>query len=237
MQLKIEKQIRMFVWGDRRVGRIEYSVLSLNYKSGGLKLLDIGAKVKTMRIKWLLSLSKKDNNQVERYIVDQLIGSYRGIDGLKLLNHTIDLRHFRNMDVFYANAIKHWRVADITFEAVNMRSIRNEIIYYNNLLRDRSNNTFKFFNLNNNQNILPTHFRDLPVSRRLTQLSINNRGIIGNINQSYWDMCINRLGKVETDCYTIKIGALDENIDELSSKQIYWSILNMKQIEKIWETK
>ena len=237
MQESIEKQIRMFLWGERRIGRIEYSVLSLNDKAGGLKLLDIGAKVRTMRIKWLLSLSKKDNNQVERYIVDKLIGCYRGIDGLKLLNHTIDIRNFRNMNVFYANAIKHWRASDITFEAVNIRSIRNEIIYYNNLLRDRSNNTFKFFNLNNNQNILPTHFKDLPVSRRLTQLSITNRGVIGNINQAYWNTCTSRLAKVEIDCYTIKIGALDENIDELSSKQIYWSILNMKQIEKRWETK
>ena len=141
------------------------------------------------------------------------------------------------MDVYYANAIKQWRSLDITFEVVNTRSIMNEIIFFNNLLRDRSNNIYKFFNSNNIQTILPKYFKDLPVTRRLTQVSITNRNIISNINQSYWDMCNNRLGKVETDRYSIKIGAIYTNIDELSSKQIYWGILNRKHVDKIWETK
>ena len=237
MQLLIEKKVRVFLWGERRVGRIDFSVLSLNYKNGGLQLLELESKIKTLRIKWLLSLVNKDKNQIERFLVDKLIGNVRGIEGLMILHHTIELRLFRNMESFYAKSIQYWRSANVNFEAASQRSIMNDTIFCNKLLLDRNGNTFNFFNANNNQNILPKVFKDLPVTRNLSSVSVNNRNIIININRAYWDMCNNKLGKFNKNCYTIKIGTECEKLDDLSSKQIYWAQINRKEVNRIWESK
>jgi hypothetical protein len=138
MKMSIEKKIREFIWGDRRVGRIDFYVLSNNYLTGGFKLVDIESKIKTMRIRWLLSLSKKNVNEIERFLVDKLIGNYRGIDGLTILNHTTELRYFRSINQFYAKAIQYWRSAEINFEVTSLQSIRNYTIFHNKLLLDHN---------------------------------------------------------------------------------------------------
>ena len=102
-----------------------------------------------------------------------------------ILNHTIELRVFRNIEPFYARAIKFWRSSNINYEAANQRSIMNDTIFFNMLLHDNNGNTFNFFNANNNQNVLPKFFKDLPVTRILATLSVNNRNIIRNINRAY----------------------------------------------------
>ena len=237
MKLSIEKRIRDFLWGERRVGRIEYSVLNKSYLKGGLKLLDIESKIKTLRIKWLFSLTKKDPNQIERFLVDKLIGSFRGIDGLIILNHTTELRSFRNIDPFYAKAIKHWRSSGINFEAASLQSIRNYTIFHNKLLLDSNNNPFNFFNANNNQIIIPKLFKDLPVTHNLSRLSSNNRNIIRDMNRAYWHMYNNKLGKYSENSYTIQIGGQREEMDDLCSKQIYWAQISKREGGQIWEGK
>ena len=237
MKLSIEKRIREFLWGERRVGRIEFQVLSKSYLKGGLKLLDIDSKIKTLRIKWLSSLTKKNADQIERFLVDKLIGNYRGIDGLTILNHAIDLRLFRNIDPFYAKAIQFWRSSEINFEAASLQSIRNETIFHNKLVCDSNNNPFKFFNANNNQTIIPKTFRDLHVTRNLSALSNNNRSIIRDINRAYWHMYNNKLGNFSENCYIIKIGEQWEKMENVCSKQIYWAQVNKRDVNQIWEGK
>jgi len=50
-------------------------------------------------------------------------------------------------------------------------------------------------------------------------------------------MCTHKLGQVEENCYTVKLGTTSVRLDELSSKQIYWGIVDKKETNKIWEEK
>ena len=236
-KLSIERKIRQFLWNERRVGRINFAVLTLQYENGGLNLLDIENRVKVSRIKWLLSLISKNNNDIERFIADKLIGNYRDINGLKILNHDIEINKFRGMDNFYANAIRNWRSVDIVYEGASTRSIMNEIIFYNKLLVDQSNNTFIFFNAQNNQSVLPKYFKDLPVTQTLTSISTINRATIRNMNRAYWNLCNNRLGKYENNTFTIKSGNENVTIESLCFKQIYTSQIRKKEVNKNWEGK
>ena len=50
-------------------------------------------------------------------------------------------------------------------------------------------------------------------------------------------MCTHKLGHFDENCYSIKVGTIRVRIDELSSKQIYWGIIDRKEATKIWEGK
>jgi len=79
IKIEFEKKIKNFIWNDRKTGRLELNALTLGYQQGGLQLYDIDMRIKTMRIKWLEKLSRVDKNEIERYLVDIIIGDYREI--------------------------------------------------------------------------------------------------------------------------------------------------------------
>ena len=83
-----------FIWNDRKFGRISKNTLCLNYSQGGLKLQDIGIKIRTLRIKWLSHVLTLPENKLERYLVDNIIGNFRDIKGLKILHHNIAINVF-----------------------------------------------------------------------------------------------------------------------------------------------
>ena len=236
----LERKIRGLIWEDRKVCRVNFNVLFLSYEKGGLQLFDIETRCNAMRIKWVAKLLKKDNKCIERYVVDNLIGGYRGINGLKILNHDIQLNYFRNIDPFYKKCIKIWRSAGINFLAANIRTLRNEIIYRNNLLVDNENNSFPFFSSGNNQSVLPRYFKDLPVTHRLTSLSYSNRETIRKLNRSFWNLSntlILNQGPFRENCHTYTIDDRISKIEETTFKDIYNCLINAKELDRPWETK
>ena len=241
-RVNIERKIRGLIWEDRRICRVDFNALTLSYEQGGLKLLDIGTRCEAMRIKWIIFLAKSDpNNTIERFVADKLVGSYRGIEGLKILNHDISLNQFRNMDPFYLNSIKIWRKAGINFEAASVRTIRNEIIYKNCLLSDNENSTFPFFSIGNNQSALPMHFKDLPVTHRTSLLSSSNRDKIGRMNRAFWNLQNSggtiRLGVFTENSYSYKIDNNILKLEDISFKDLYQNLIQVKEIARPWEEK
>ena len=116
-----------------------------SYQKGGLKLVEIDTKVKTMRIQWLYKLTTKPVSDIERHLADNLIGEYRGIKGIDILNHTTETRLLRSINQFYSRAIEYWRALDIEFKVASLQSIRNITIYHNKLLVNSNNEVFNFF--------------------------------------------------------------------------------------------
>ena len=167
LKIEIEKKIKNFIWNDKKTGRVEIDVLNINYDLGGLQLQDIEGRIKTMRIKWLDKLTRLGENEIERYLVDRIIGDYRTIRGLAILNHDIDLNKFPNINSFYRKALNVWRALDIRFEGANINAIKDEPIYHNKLLTNSNNETFKFFSLANNHTYIPKKMRDLPVTQTI----------------------------------------------------------------------
>ena len=237
VKTEIEKKIKGFIWNDKKAGRVEPNALSLGYEKGGLQLYDIDLRIKAMRIKWLDNLIKLDDKEIERHIVDKLIGDHRGISGLKILDHDIELTKFPNINYFYRNAIKIWRSMNILFEGSNINSIKNEIIYHNTLLLDNNNVTFKFFSLANTQRYIPKYIRDLPVTTSNTSISRPHREKIAAINRAFWVMRNQKLGKFAYNCYAITIGDTNKNLEEIPFKELYNIMIERKDVNKIWEPK
>lgn len=236
-----ERKLRSLIWEDRIACRVDYGVLTLSYDKGGLQLFDIETRYNVMRIKWLHKVTKFEVNGIERYIVDNLIGSFRGIIGLKILNHNVELSNFRNIDPFYRKAIKLWKQLGIQFQPASIRNIRYEIIYRNSLLTDNTNNTFPFFNMNNNHSLLPMCFRDLPVTHRLTAFSSNNRITISRLNMSYWNF-ISTFNSSQQfhcteNCYTYGTNEDIIDVGNITFKDLYMRMISAKSITRGWEAK
>ena len=152
----IERQTMNFIWNDRKFGRISKNTLCLNYNQGGLKLQDIGIKIRTLRIKWLSHVLTLPENKLERYLVDNIIGNFRDIKGLKILHHNIAINVFGTFSMFYQNAIQMWKSLDINHNARNLINIYNEIIYKNPLLTNDQNETFNFPDIRIKKKYFPT---------------------------------------------------------------------------------
>ena len=237
IKVEIEKKVKDFIWNDKKAGRVEANALSLSYEKGGLQLHDIDLRIKALRIKWLDRLAKTETTEIERFIVDKLIGEYRSIKGLKILNHDIELTKFPNITHFYRNAIKFWRSLNIRFEGANIISVKDEIIYHNKLLTDQNDATFKFFSAANTQRYIPIYIKDLPVTHPPTTIARPHREKIAGINRAFWVMRNQKLGNFENNCFTITIGDTDKVLDEISLKEFYKVMIERKEVNKIWEPK
>ena len=93
----LESLIKYFIWNNKTGGRVRQGVLNLAYGLGGLQLVDIVSKIKTQRIKRILYLLSIDDDSIERFLADSLIGkenrfgqkglSFGIITNLELINH------------------------------------------------------------------------------------------------------------------------------------------------------
>ena len=69
---EINKIVSEFIWDGRGI-RIAREVLENEYKDGGLKLINIGRKVKTMRVKTMIKyLNKKDDHVWKAFLRDSI---------------------------------------------------------------------------------------------------------------------------------------------------------------------
>ena len=233
----IERKIKSFIWNDRIAGRVEPNILALEYEQGGLQLYDIDLRIKTMRIKWLEKLTRIDEKEIERYLVDRLIGEYRGISGLRILNHDIELNKFPRLNFFYRNALKIWRSMNISFEGSSINAVKDELIYYNKLLVNNNNETFKFFSLANNQPYIPKYIRDLPITCPITSISIPHRAKIAALNMAFWKMQTEKVGKFPSNCYSIADNNMIKKLEDITFKEMYRILVDNRRVNKIWEPK
>ena len=204
MVTSIERKIKDFIWEGRVAGRINLETLKSNYEDGGMQLFDLDIRAKILRTKWLHYLTGRNSNEIERFLANKLIGSYRDISGIDVLKHSTRLDQFRTIDHFYLNSIKAWRELNITYLAANIDSIRDESIYDNTLLTDSHGHTFSYFNISNRQSYIPRFFKDLPVSINPNHIAIRNRATISQMNRAYWNLRYgNKLGHVNRNSFCI----------------------------------
>ena len=233
--VRIKKHV--LIWEGRIAGRINFETLKSNYEDGGMQLYDLEIRRKILRTKWLHYLSGKTSSDIERYLADNLIGKYREIAGLNILKHNTPLNKYRSIDKFYLNSIKAWRDMVISWQAVNINSIRDEVIYDNTLLTGSSNRTFPFFNVSNRQRHIPMFFKDLPITVNPTHIAIRNRPIISQINHAYWNLRYNKLGQVNTSGFYKQINEQTKLFGTITFKCLYKQAIAERGIDKIWENK
>jgi len=96
----LDRMIRNFIWEDKEGSRVRQGVLQLEYGKGGLQLVDIICKIKVQRLKIIMYLISIDDDNIERFVADALIGNspkqahYGLSDGL--ISHINHIKRIKN---------------------------------------------------------------------------------------------------------------------------------------------
>ena len=65
---------------------MQFNSLHDRYEEGGLNLQDIFLKKQALRLKWLRDLVLSDDDSIEKFRANSLIGKHEKIVGLKILH-------------------------------------------------------------------------------------------------------------------------------------------------------
>ena len=231
---EIETVIFNFIWGKTVAGRVNRNVLLLEYKSGGLQLYDIIERMKCFRVKWIRNLLDMEKSDFLRIIVDNLIGNFKGIVGLKMLHHSIQNK-FEIKSIYYERSISIWNSMKIDTDISGQNDLREEILFQNPLFIDDNGNMFKFPNSSNKKVYMPNKFKDLPVTVPITKINPNHRNLISNLNKCFWKLNNNPAeGKSQ---YIYTMGTIRTNILDLSLKNLYRNQISLRKVDMKWVDK
>ena len=227
----LNKMIRDFIWHDRQGARVRQDVIQLEYGKGGLQLVDIVSKTQVQRIQRIMYLMSLDEDNIERFLADSLVGnchSHRQ-QGLSygLFNNTLRIRNIKNM--FYKKALQTINKLNLKLDPGQMETILKEPLFYNNYFKDNDNICFKLSRFKN----------DLPKTVKELQNFPHSREVFINNTVRDLRLCISRLtfsGEEETK-YLINDENISKNIKTMAFKELYLILLKRKDVEREWEAR
>ena len=125
---EIDKLIRNFLWSGRRP-KISYMLLQKRKCDGGLKLVNLKAKQKAIKISWLF----KDNDNCIRSCM------YEALDknlGELIWRCNLNKKHVKLLFAksFWAEVLEAWSEINFSDECSKKCEIKNQIIWYNSML-------------------------------------------------------------------------------------------------------
>ena len=226
----LNRLIRNFIWDDKQGARVRQGVMQMSYEHGGLQLVDINCKIKVQRTARIMHLFTLNNENIERFLADELIGTGKGHSGLSygLLNNSIRIRSIKN--AFYKNALEMVNNLNITLSPCNLESIYEEPLFYNNLFQNPTTNSS--FQLTRYKSLLPKTVKTLlnyPHSRiqEINDIVLNLRRALNRVSFS---------GKNASE-YCIKVENKIVDIKSLKFKDIYKIFLKDKLEIREWESR
>ena len=226
----LNRLIRNFIWGARRGGRVRQGVLQMSLEQGGLQLVDISCKIKAQRTKRIMYLFTLDNDNIERFLADELIGTSKGQEGLSfgLLNNSTRIRSIEN--VFYKNALEVVKSLHLELTPASYSTIRDEPLFYNNLFLNP--NTNNVFILNRYKNLMPKTVKDLQHHNRSNIVEVND--VVQSLR-----VCLNNLtfSNEEENKFSTQIDNNLVDIRNLFFRDIYKKFSNDKLEIKEWEVR
>ena len=230
-QNTIEVLVKNFIWRDKIGGRVRQGVLNLGFDKGGLQLVDISCKIKTQRIKRIMYLLSVDDDKIERFLADSLIGknnrfgqtglSYGIISNLDLIN--------KIKNDFYKSALKTMNSIELHIRPGSIRTIQNEPLFYNKMFLDENGHRFT---LTRHKNAMPKKVKDLN-----TQSHSRESFVRVTFQQLRTAAAKITFSNTQENVYSINIEGSIYDVANLSFKDIYLKILNAKNEVKEWEQK
>ena len=220
-----------FIWQDKVGGRVRQEVLSLGYNNGGLQLADVDSKIATQRVKRISYLLSLNEDNIERFLADKLIGQncLYGQSGLSfgLISNVECINQIKHS--YYKYAMQQTHLVDIDIKPASIKSIYTEPLFYNRLLLDANGSVF---DLNNFRNKLPKTVKELKTRIYLGGREFGN--IIQNIRNSIRNIEFSNQNDNE---FFIKINNTSFNTKSVLSKDLYLFFLNKRVIARSWEIK
>ena len=230
---KIESMVRDYIWEDKKGARVRQGVLQLEYDMGGLQLVDISVKTKVQRVKRIFYLLALDKSQIDRYLADSLIGSNSkfGQNGLSfgLISNANRIKLVKND--YYKSALEVTNSLDIILRPASMKSIRNEPLFFNPLLRDNNNNN-RIFTFSRFKNQMPKLVGDIRPHTSSNIFEVNEK--IRKIK-----LCLSSVeftNKSENE-FLIKIANTTYDVSKVNFKTIYKIVIDSKSENREWENK
>ena len=223
--------IRNFIWQNKTGGRVRQEVLSLSYQNGGLQLADVDCKIATQRAKHITYLLTLNEDHIERFLADKLIGPdgkygqsglsfglISNLDRINLIKHS-----------YYKHALKQTHALNLIIKPGNIKSIYTEPLFYNKMLLDSNG---RIFTLTNYSKMLPKTVKDIK-----TRIYLGNTQF-GEIMQSLRLSLGNiTLTNGNENLFYIEMNNTLTDISNMSSKNIYLFFLHKKEVDKEWEVK
>ena len=225
--------VRNFIWEEKRGARVRQDVLQLQYEFGGMQLVDISCKTQVQRVRRILYLMSLDSNHFERFLADELVGSYarHRQNGLSfgLFNNSLRIQQIQND--YYKNAFKIICSLGIQLRPTSLNNIQNEPLFYNKLFINQS--TDEVFKLTRYKNQMPRNLSDLNSFPHSREQEINN-------TVSLLRRCLQTLGFTQdehNEFYMVSQNDTDVKITDSTFKDLYLILLNKKLINREWENR
>lgn len=220
-----------FIWQNKVGGRVRQEVLCLGYSDGGLQLANVDSKIATQRANRIIYLLSLNEDHIERFLADKLIGQnlQYGQSGLSfgLISNIERINQIKHG--YYKYALQQTHLLDIEIKPGCIKSVYTEPLFYNKMFLDENGSVF---NLRNYRNKLPKTVKDLK-----TRIYFGDN-VFGNIVQSIRSSLghIAFLNKNNNEFF-IKINNTSLNTKKVSSKDMYLCFLHKKTVERRWENK
>ena len=222
--------IKNFTW--KGAPQVQFNSLHDRYEEGGLNLQDIFLKKQALRLKWLRDLVLSEDDSIEKFLANSLIGKHEKIVGLKIL-HSKGKFDKKIPCLFYRESVTAWRLVFQNYTPKNVHSIKRDWIYDNILLKDDDGRVFKppsFI-----PPYAPEFFMDLPVTNHPREFRGIFRTLIPKINRAFMRISFNDNDKCK---YEVSTRAGVKDLELCSFNDLYDSLLfHRKPPVKPWKTK
>ena len=227
----LESLIRNYIWRDKTGGRVRQGVLNLGIEKGGLQLVDIGTKIKTQRIKRIMYLLSIEDDNIERFLADSLIGKDNrfGQNGLSygIISNPELINQIKND--FYKNALQAVNSIGIAIKPGSLRLIQNEPLFYNKMFLDTNE---QFFTLTRFKRMMPKTVKQLQ-----SQSHSREPFIIETIQNILVSLNRVSFSDLHENSYLIEIEGSQYDLNSLEFKDIYINLLKGKNEAREWEPK
>ena len=97
----VKRRLFSFLWKNKR-DKIKREGLNQDYDNGGLRMTDIEAMIKALRLAWIPRLLKKGQSNW-KFASDHFLKSYGGLGFLLTCNYHV--KDFQNMPLFYRDIL------------------------------------------------------------------------------------------------------------------------------------
>ena len=223
----LNKLIRNFIWCDKQGARVRQRVILLEYEKGGLQLVDITCKTNVQRVKRIMHLMSLNNDNLERFLADSLVGGTTNQSqyGLSygLFNNEARIRTIPNY--FYKKAFEIINSLNIVIKPGQINTIMNEPLFYNNLFKDPL--THEHFTLSRFKSQMPKTLKELQSFSHSRDHFVNStaQSLRRSVNNIIFS------DKDENE-YILTLNNTIKDLQNYSFKELYLVFLNQRAEER-----
>ena len=176
-QTMIQKKFNQFIIYPYNSNLIAEKELFKLREDGGIKLIHVQTKALSSKIKWLIDVTTNDTLQVNKDIIDELIGTqthgHYGLDNLYTTKYYVTKLKINS--AFYSETLK---ACVKLYPRKKIENIEDECVLDNSIFKNRQNKPFNSTYLNKNEiwtygslvREQRKRSQDLPHDKKLTRL-------------------------------------------------------------------